>query len=210
MADTPEHDGELPPRHDISRIEAHRPLGATHGVLRGHGPVAARQNAKVLPFPRRPKLISKSALQGLLTDHARLRDLCDELESLADCLPAYPPLEDRRTLADKIERATIAHVKTTSSFLGRFFSGNEPSVTRSILSRILLRQISDAMHAEDTADILRSRSLTPAAIDMLSYMLRFLFEGGRRALDCERLFLLSLGSTRLTRSALANLEGALA
>ncbi|MFD1950774.1 hypothetical protein ACFSGX_08340 [Sphingomonas arantia] len=173
----------------------------------GHAHAA---DAGVLPFPAGGKRISGTDLVGLLADHAQLRVLCDQLETLADGLPLYPSLQDRRTLADRIETATIAHVRTTNSFLGRFFTGSERRTTRGILARILSRQISDALHAEDTADILRSLSLNQASIDMLSYMLRVLFEGARRALDFEGLFLLSLGNTRLTSAARADLEGALA
>ena len=172
--------------------------------------LAPAADASVLLFPDGGRRISGTDLAGLLADHAQLRVLCDQLETFADGLPLYPSLQDRLTLADRIETATVAHVRTTNSFLGRFFTGSEQRTTRSILARILSRQISDALHAEDTADILRSRSLNQASIDMLSYMLRVLFEGARRALDFEGLFLLSLGNTRLTGTARADLEGVLA
>ncbi|MEG3164385.1 hypothetical protein U1701_07245 [Sphingomonas sp. PB2P19] len=210
MADTPEHDGEVSPRRDRSPTEAPRGADAIHDGPPGPTGAGPGRGPTLLPFPCRAKRIGGNDLGRLLQDHARLRALCNELETFADGLPAHPPLAERRTLADTIESATIAHVRATSAFLGRFFSGNETPLTRAILSRILVRQIADAMHAEDTGDVLRMRSLTPASIDMLSYMLRFLFEGARRAVELESLFLLSLGSTRLTRAALTELERALA
>lgn len=209
MTEMPVPDRDLPPRDGIAAPDAFR-VGAArapqHALAEGLRPTVRA----MLPCTGRTKRISGTDLAGLLADHAQWRDLCDQLENFADGLPGHPPLDARRRLADRIESATVAHIKITSSFLRRFFNDSEASTTRSILSRILSRQISDALHAEDTADILRSRSLNSSSIDMLSYMLRILFEGGRRALEFEGLFLLSLGSTRLTRTALDELERALA
>jgi hypothetical protein len=164
---------------------------------------------QVLPFTGRQNRIDEPDLAGLLYDHERMRDLCDELERLADGLPGHPSLMERRTVAKRIERTTVEHVKTTSSFLRRFFSAVEPVVTRGVLSRILMRQVSDAVHAEDIAETLRAEHLDAATIDMLGYMLRCLFENCRRALEFEGLFLLSLGGSRLTPSARRKLERAL-
>lgn len=212
MTDTPDHAEGLP-CGTVQPADASRPGTGRGAADASPQSVGASENAasqhQVLLFRRRLNRIDGPDLANLLADHDRMRDLCDELENLADGLPDHPPLSVRRAVAEKIEGTTVAHVKTTSSFLRRFFSGDEPRITRGLLSRILLWQVSDAVHAEDTAETLRTERLDTATIDMLSYMLRCLFENCRRALEFEGLFLMSLGRSRLTPAAMEKLERAL-
>jgi len=65
------------------------------------------------------------------------------------------------------------------------------------------------MHAEDVIELLQREALEPEKIDMLSYMLRCLFDNYRRAIDFEELALLSLAGTRLSAEARLALEHSL-
>lgn len=167
-----------------------------------HSPIEPR----VLLFRRVWHVISELDIAPLLADHAELRRVCGELEALADRLGAYPSLAERRAAADLIQVTILQHVKVTNAFLQRVFGGEQLRFGGGLLSRILLWQISDAIHAEDLAEALRAEDLNTAKIDTLSYMLRCLFDSCRRALDFEELALLQLAEHRLTQDARLALE----
>jgi len=167
------------------------------------------------PPKRRPptvtvrRAIDEIDLAPILADHARMRDVCDALERLAECTAESPLPEERRTCAERMQAVAVDHLKATSAFFLQVFGGNESRFTRRMLARILLRQISDALHAEEVAQALAAES-APLSVIRLGDMLRPLFEGWRRALEFEELSLLSLGQDRLTGVARAKLEGLLA
>lgn len=163
----------------------------------------------VLPFhPRRP-VIEEDDLAPLIADHVEVRRMCREVEALADRLADPPSLMERCAAASLIHATAATHVRVTSTFLDEAFAGERLKFSRSILKRILLGQISDAIHAEDVVEILRSERLDATRIDALSYMLRCLFDSCRRSLAFEEMALLSIAGDRLTHDARLALESML-
>jgi hypothetical protein len=161
---------------------------------------------KVLPFRRRWHVISEVDLGPLLADHAAVRRMCRDVEALADRLGSYPSIEERSAIADMMHGCIREHVAVTSELLERLFAGEHLTFGGGILTRILLDQIADGVHAEDVAEALRAEVLEPEQLDMLGYMLRCLFDSCRRALDFEELALLALGGKRLSTEARMALE----
>jgi hypothetical protein len=164
---------------------------------------------RVLPFRRNWHVVNEVDLAPLLADHAAVRRMCQRAEDLADQLGDGPELEQRVSLAETVRCCIRDHVKVTSAFLQRIFTGEALRFGEGVLARILLGQISDAMRAEDVVDLLQTETLDSEKIDMLSYMLRCLFDNYRRAIDFEELALLSLAGTRLSAEARLALEHSL-
>lgn len=161
---------------------------------------------RVLPFHRRWHVISEVELAPLLADHAAVRRMCREVEALADRLGDYPGIEERSAIANLIHGCIREHVAVTGRLLEQIFAGEQLSFGDGVLTRILLDQIADGVHAEDVAEALRSEILEPERLDMLGYMLRCLFDSCRRALEFEELALLSLAGHRLSKGARTALE----
>lgn len=161
---------------------------------------------QVLAFRRRWHVIAEVDLAPLLADHAAVRRMCRAVEALADRLAELPGPEERFAVADQIAQCIRDHVTITSAFLERMFAGEDLAFGGGLLTRILLDQIADGVHAEDVIEALRVDALDPESVDMLGYMLRCLFDSCRRALDFEELALLSLAGPRLSRDAREALE----
>ncbi len=164
---------------------------------------------QVLPFRRRWHVIDEIDLAPLLADHAAVRRMCQQIEDLADQLTDPPGFQRRFALAEALRSCIQEHVRVTSTFLERAFAGEPLAFGGGVLSRILLGQISDAVHADDVIEALQVEPLDTARIDMLSYMLRCLFDSYRRAVDFEELALLTLAGARLSSNARRALEHSL-
>lgn len=161
---------------------------------------------QVLPFRRRWHVIDEVDLAPLLADHAAVRGMCHEVEALADRLADCPGAEERFAVADLIHACIREHVTVTSGFLTRIFVGQRLGFGGAVLTRILMDQIADGVHAEDVIEALRADVIEPEQLGMLGYMLRCLFDSCRRALDFEELALLSLAGNRLSQDARVALE----
>lgn len=161
---------------------------------------------QVLPFHRRWHVISEVDLAPLLADHAAVRRMCRVVEALADRLGEYPSVEERTAIADLIHSCIREHAMVTSRLLERLFAGERLAFGDGVLTRILLDQIADGVHAEDVVEALRADVLQPERLEMLGYMLRCLFSNCRRALDFEELALLSLAGPRMSIQARRALE----
>lgn len=164
---------------------------------------------QVVPFPRRWHVISEVDLAPVLADHAAMRRLCRRVEELADQLAELPALEQRLDIAETIRCCIHEHLRVTSTFLDRFFAGEMLDFGPGVLARLLLDQISDALHAEDVIEALCAQPLEPAGIETLGYMLRCLFDNYRRAVDFEELTILSLAGSRLSSEAQLALQQSL-
>jgi len=146
-------------------------------------------------------LIDEVDLAPLLADHSAIRGMCSKVEALADRLADLPTLEERCEVADLIQSRIHDHVVVTSNFMKGALAGTRSRLGGGILTRVLVDQIADGIHAEDVVEALRRKDLAPAQVDTLAYMLRCLFDGCRRALVFEELGLLFLGRHRLARDA---------
>lgn len=105
--------------------------------------------------------------------------LCSDLERLADQLPNLPPAAELRRLTERLERASR-----------RWQRQDEVRMVENCDAARLSRQI-DSVHAEDVVEALWSQwqSRRGGNVDRLAYMLRSLFDGRRRAVALERLWL---------------------
>ncbi len=162
--------------------------------------------SQVLPFVRRSKVIDEVDVAALLSDHADVRQMCDQVEALADRLLEAPDHDERTAIADLIQSRFRKHVEITSRFHERVIAGEQLRVGAGMLRRILLEQVAIGMHAEDVGEMLREKGVDASRTDMLSYMLRCLFDGCRRLLDYEELAFLYLGARRYTPGARISLE----
>lgn len=105
--------------------------------------------------------------------------LCNDLERLADLLPLLPPAVELRKLTERLERASR-----------RWDRRDEAKLLEACDAARLCRQL-DSVHAEDVIEALWGewRSRRGGNVERLAYMLRSLFDGRRRAIAIERLWL---------------------
>lgn len=105
--------------------------------------------------------------------------LCCDLERLADHLPTLPPAAELRRLTERLERASR-----------RWDRRDDAKLLEACDAARLYRQM-DAVHAEDVIEALWAewQSRRGGNIERLAYMLRSLFDGRRRAIAIERLWL---------------------
>lgn len=105
--------------------------------------------------------------------------LCSDLERLADQLPTLPSAAELRRLTERLERASR-----------RWERRDEVKLLEACDAARLCRQL-DSVHAEDVIVALWAewQSRRGGNIDRLAYMLRSLFDGRRRAIALERLYL---------------------
>lgn len=105
--------------------------------------------------------------------------LCNDLERLADLLPVLPAAAELRRLTERLERASR-----------RWERRDEAKLLEACDAARLCRQM-DAVHAEDVIEALWGewQSRRGGNVDRLAYMLRSLFDGRRRAIAIERLWL---------------------
>lgn len=160
----------------------------------------------VLAATQQHVAIDLDDVTALVADHAQMRDVCQKLESLAERLADGPCSQERRAAADMLSAATVDHVRSTSMTLQRWFGGRNLGSKGAVLSRILLRQIADGVHAEDVVEVLRLEILNEAESKELDRDLRCILDGYRRAIDFEAVSLLSLARDRLSPPAQATLE----
>ena len=116
---------------------------------------------------------------SLASNHEIDQLLCSDLEALADRLPSMPPPADLRRLCERLERAAA-----------RWQRGDELGALSDCPVAVLCRDL-DSVHADDLIEALwvRWRGEPSVSPGQLSYMLRALFDGRRRAIALERLWL---------------------
>jgi len=105
--------------------------------------------------------------------------LCLDLERLADGLPALPCDYDLRQLSDRLHHASERWSDPASA---RLVAGSAVAAEA---------RIADSIHAEDVVEAIwrHWRKPSTASTGQLSYMLRALFDGRRRAVALEQLWL---------------------
>jgi len=123
-----------------------------------------------------------SSFQILEDDHVVQRSLCNELEGVADRLPALPSSAEAMRLCRTIQRVTATHFARAERVFAGLPVAHRPGPA--FLSALREMHQFDRMHSEDLASEL-CRSVEPGAehdIGKLSYMLRCFFDGCRRAI----------------------------
>lgn len=116
---------------------------------------------------------------GLLFGYEADLSLCEDLERLADDLPGLPPSAVLRRLTERLQSAIERWAEP------RMLCRLAPLPVASE-ARML-----DSTHGEDVIEALWSywHAPDPGAAGQLGYMLRALFDGRRRAIAIERLWL---------------------
>jgi hypothetical protein len=165
----------------------------------------------VVPFCRRWHIIHEVDLVRLAAGHTALRRLCNELEACADALPftlsGPHVLALCKRLRDFVERSETADEALLTTMFGR----DRDELAQSLLSQVRAWHANDAAHAHDLIAALDPKAADHErfSVEALAYMLRCFFDGCRRAMDFEKLTILTLGGNRLTPDARALLVGGL-
>jgi len=112
-------------------------------------------------------------------DHEADLVLCGDLERIADGLPRLPSDLALRQLTDRLHHASD---RWRDPARGALFAG---------IGAVSDARNTDSVHAEDVIEAIWQhwRKPSEATTGQLSYMLRALFDGRRRALALERLWL---------------------
>lgn len=167
----------------------------------------------VVPFERRWHIIQEIDLTRLGADHRRLMQLCDDLEVMADALPAMPSAAEAQRLASELRELVQTDEAQERAYLAMMFARDrDDPLASALLRHVGTRHATDAARADELIATLAPDAGDAARVspDALGYMLRCFFEGCRRAMDFEELVILTLGARRLTPEARAQLTDSLA
>jgi hypothetical protein len=121
-------------------------------------------------------------LETIAEDHVIQRLLCNDLEALADRLPALPPLPAIRKLCDRVHHVTTTHFSRAEMAFNALPLRHRPE--QSALAGLRQMHHMDELHAEDLVSALWQHALQPdrREVGQLAYMLRCFFDGCRRAI----------------------------
>lgn len=151
----------------------------------------------------RSQPIDEHEIVWLIADHHMQRNLCADLERIADNLPDLPSAHDVQHIEQRLSGYADRHLPQETELFRRLSGDAASSPAARILKEIRHNHAVDAMHADDLSIELRRLSGASRAVPAgeLAYMLRCFFDGCRRAMAYEELALLNLGDDRLTPAA---------
>lgn len=141
---------------------------------------------RVLPVVRFP---IQSTIETLHEDHVIQRLLCDDLERVADHLPALPTLFELRCISDRILGVTSSHFSRAEQLLRTMPPEQRP--TPVMLAALHQMHVLDELHGQDLVATLWQHlgMVAGANIGQLSYMLRCFFDSCRRAIRLKESYL---------------------
>lgn len=148
-------------------------------------------------FPMAPFLVPAS-IETLHEDHVIQRLLCDDLERVADQLPALPTLPELRRISDRILCVTNTHFPRAEEVLRRMPVEQRPSAA--LLDVLHQMHVLDEMHGQDLVVTLWQHvgAVAGANVGQLSYMLRCFFDGCRRAIRLKECYLTGAPTADIT------------
>lgn len=174
--------------------------------------------------PAALQAVGIAEIAPMMARHAVLRSLCLELEDCANRLP------DRHVMhrAAMVSAGLATNLRDCEA-LGRAvwsrifgadceaFDGlpGDGLPGGGLTRRMRQYHAADALHAEDLHDALamsvarHDQNPEPGQTDMLGYMMRCLFDGCRRCIDCREAALLLLGREHMSAGAVAALTASL-
>jgi len=127
-------------------------------------------------------------------DHDARLGLCNELEQIADMLPALPAPARVRRLCGQIDCAAALHFKRADTLLAGLARGRETAMLTDLRRQLAEMHAMDAVHGEDLIgrfwDSTARGSVTRPG--EFGYMLRCYFDGCRRAIAIESAVLMLL------------------
>lgn len=157
--------------------------------------------------------IGEADIAPMVARHAVMRHLCRELEDCANRLPDRYVISHAAVLSARLA-ANLRECEAMGRAVWSRMFGTQCEATDSALAqRMRHYHAADALHAEDLHEALaRAAAQGPAAAaqtDLLGYMMRCLFDGCRRCIDCREAALLLLGADRMSAGAAAALRASL-
>ncbi|MGW9230494.1 hemerythrin domain-containing protein [Pseudorhizobium sp. NPDC055634] len=143
-------------------------------------------------FPCRETLPDAELVAWLRNAHAEQLALCDELEDIADSLPAKVSKQKCIYAAKTLIQMVQAHHRFEETVLfPRVHQKNAAADSSETLSRLRYEHLEDEGYAEELAEtLLKLGSDRPVNVEALGYMLRGFFEGTRRHIAFEQAHLL--------------------
>jgi hypothetical protein len=134
-------------------------------------------------------------LDVVLEDHLIQKILCNDLEAVADRLPALPPLPAIRKLCDRIQQVTTTHFTRAETVLAALQPDQRPG--EAALSALRQMHRLDETHAQDLVAMLwqQARLRERQNVEQLGYMLRCFFDGCRRAIALKESWIAGTGHT---------------
>lgn len=156
-------------------------------------------------------VLDEGDIAPMVARHAAMRAICCELEDCANHLP------DRRVIRyAAVLSADLAASLRDCEALGRDLWLHVTGVgcdapADTLMGRMRHYHAADQLHAEDVHEALLRAVARPGLvhIDTLSYMMRCLFDGCRRCIDCREAALLLLARDRMSAAARSALTASL-
>lgn len=188
-----------------------------HGVGIAGGSVVAHSGGVAL------QAVGIAEIAPMMARHAVLRGLCSELEDCANRLPDRHVLHQAAMLstglATNLRECEVLGRAIWTRMFGVDCDEAERLPGGALAQRMRQYHAADALHAEDLHEALtdalsatvKRDDAAPEAVhtDMLGYMMRCLFDGCRRCIDCREAALLLLGRERMSTGAVAALTASL-
>ncbi len=139
----------------------------------------------------------------MIAQHAVVRELCLALEAWANGLPDPSAILGAASVSGTLADTLRRHEAAENATLAKLIVSGGNAANQTAFSRLCQRQAVDQLHAEDLHDALDLAVLVGVAAtpDTLSYMMRCLFDGCRRAIDFREATILLLAHERLTPAA---------
>jgi len=122
------------------------------------------------------------SLDEVMDDHLIQQVLCDDLEAVADRLPALPSLPVIRALCERIQRVTTTHFARAEMVFAVLPRACRPG--EAALAALRRMHQMDEVHGEDLITMLWDHACRNESrnVEQLGYMLRCFFDGCRRAI----------------------------
>ena len=147
----------------------------------------------------------------MVAHHAAMRAICGALEDCANHLPDRRVIRYAAALSADLVAALRECEAQGRDVWQRMTGAGCDAPAETLLGRMRHYHAVDQLHAEDVHEALLRAASRPGLvhIDTLSYMMRCLFDGCRRCIDCREAALLLMARARMSASARAALTASL-
>ncbi|WP_416907430.1 MAG: hypothetical protein ACMVO5_10330 [Polymorphobacter sp.] len=157
--------------------------------------------------------VGEAEVAPIIARHAAMRRLCQELEDCANRLPDHHVVGHAARLSAELAAHLRACEAMGRAVWCRMFGIDCDHEGSPLSQRLRHYHTADTLHAEDLHEALAQIAARPPGpaqpTELIGYMLRCLFDGCRRAIDCRESALLLFGRDRMSRGAAAALAASL-
>jgi hypothetical protein len=156
-------------------------------------------------------VLDEGDIAPMVARHAAMRALCGELEDCANHLPDRRVIRYAAALSADLVTALRDCEALGRDIWQRITGAGCDAPADTLLGRMRHYHAADQLHAEDVHEALLRAAARPGLVhvDTLSYMMRCLFDGCRRCIDCREAALLLLARDRMSASARSALTASL-